>query len=237
MAAGARSAGGAVHWPTGKGGWASALTLFAKCESPKTSLPDGVYLRSNEQTLAIYDGYAKAKFHFLVLPRIPFVLGESTESPTITCGATSEPKLALAGGQLAFGRSAKGTTVPESHLRSLRALLASPYSVQVLSALKEQSQQVVGLIKEEMRHTPLPGQSEKKVCDVEWGIRVGFHSVPSMETVHVHVISDDLVSDRLKNKKHYQSFHPTQGFWLDLDHVLQLARSGKTSVSWLYFMP
>lgn len=40
--------------------------------------------------------------------------------------------------------------------------------------------------------------------------------------VHLHVISGDLVSERLKNRKHYNSFHPTLGFFLHLDDVIEL---------------
>jgi hypothetical protein len=48
-----------------------------------------------------------------------------------------------------------------------------------------------------MRVTRVDGQP----CGVQWGVRVGFHAIPSMDTVHLHVISDDLVSERLKHKK------------------------------------
>ncbi|KAH3668639.1 hypothetical protein OGAPHI_002393 [Ogataea philodendri] len=32
------------------------------------------------------------------------------------------------------------------------------------------------------------------------------HSVPSLANLHIHVMTDDLCSNRLKNKKHYNSF-------------------------------
>ncbi|KAH7107383.1 HIT-like domain-containing protein [Auriculariales sp. MPI-PUGE-AT-0066] len=53
----------------------------------------------------------------------------------------------------------------------------------------------------------------------KWGVRMGFHAVPSMLHLHLHVMSDELVSDRIKHKKHYLSFHPTHGFWLPLEDV------------------
>lgn len=37
-------------------------------------------------------------------------------------------------------------------------------------------------------------------------VQVGVHSVPSMANLHVHVMTKDLNSTRLKNKKHYNSF-------------------------------
>merc|ERR1739848_578035 len=37
-------------------------------------------------------------------------------------------------------------------------------------------------------------------------VRFGFHAVPSMKVLHLHVISKDLDSPSLKNKKHWNSF-------------------------------
>lgn len=37
-------------------------------------------------------------------------------------------------------------------------------------------------------------------------IRSGVHSIPSLNNLHVHVITQDFHSARLKNKKHYNSF-------------------------------
>lgn len=54
----------------------------------------------------------------------------------------------------------------------------------------------------------------------KWGVWMGFHSVPSMEHVHLHVLSSDLCSPSMKKKKHYNSFHPKHGFFLHLDDVL-----------------
>ncbi|SMN22899.1 similar to Saccharomyces cerevisiae YOR258W HNT3 DNA 5' AMP hydrolase involved in DNA repair [Maudiozyma saulgeensis] len=48
-------------------------------------------------------------------------------------------------------------------------------------------------------------------------IQVGVHRVPSMNNLHIHVITKDFYSARLKNKKHYNSFN-TNFFvkWHDL---------------------
>lgn len=37
--------------------------------------------------------------------------------------------------------------------------------------------------------------------------KIGFHAVPSMTQLHLHVISHDFDSDKLKNKKHWNSFN------------------------------
>lgn len=114
-----------------------------------------------------------------LLARIPFKLSSSS----IT--SSKDSKLSLAGEKLSFGSTSSSSQVPPAHLRSLSSLLASPYARQVLDKLKSASKQVSSLIKEEMRATKVPGSEGP--CGVEWGVKVGFHAVPSMETVHLHV--------------------------------------------------
>ncbi|KAG2054767.1 HIT-like protein [Suillus hirtellus] len=54
----------------------------------------------------------------------------------------------------------------------------------------------------------------------KWEIWMGFHAIPSMEHLHLHVLSADLCSPRMKLKKHYNSFHPKRGFFIHLSDVL-----------------
>lgn len=44
--------------------------------------------------------------------------------------------------------------------------------------------------------------------------------------LHLHVISDDLVSLSLKNKKHYNSFRPDLGFFVPLREVQSWVEAG-----------
>lgn len=37
--------------------------------------------------------------------------------------------------------------------------------------------------------------------------KIGFHALPSMRRLHLHVISDDFFSPYLKTKLHWNSFH------------------------------
>lgn len=46
-------------------------------------------------------------------------------------------------------------------------------------------------------------------------IKSGVHSIPSLNNVHIHVITRDFNSPRLKNKKHYNSFNTL--FFVDFD--------------------
>ncbi|KAI8615590.1 HIT-like domain-containing protein [Chytriomyces sp. MP71] len=61
-------------------------------------------------------------------------------------------------------------------------------------------------------------------------LRAGFHALPSMAHLHLHVISDDFVSPALKHKKHWNSF--TTRFFIPLDEVLrQVQESGKVEIN------
>lgn len=48
-------------------------------------------------------------------------------------------------------------------------------------------------------------------------IQVGVHSIPSMENLHIHVMTRDFYSPSLKNKKHYNSF--TTSFFVVWDEI------------------
>ena len=41
----------------------------------------------------------------------------------------------------------------------------------------------------------------------DYSQRIGFHAKPSMDHLHLHVISSDFVSSCLKTKKHWNSFN------------------------------
>ncbi|ORY08300.1 HIT-like protein [Basidiobolus meristosporus CBS 931.73] len=49
--------------------------------------------------------------------------------------------------------------------------------------------------------------------------RLGFHAIPSLQPLHMHVISQDFISPCLKNKTHWNSF--TTDFFRDVDVVLE----------------
>ena len=49
-------------------------------------------------------------------------------------------------------------------------------------------------------------------------INYGFHSVQSMNPLHMHIISNDFQSECLKNKKHWNSF--TSPYFIHLDSLI-----------------
>ncbi|XP_074549047.1 aprataxin [Halichoeres trimaculatus] len=59
--------------------------------------------------------------------------------------------------------------------------------------------------------------------------RAGYHAIPSMSQVHLHVISQDFDSPCLKNKKHWNSF--TTDYFIESQDVIQmLERNGRVTV-------
>ncbi|KAB1252178.1 Aprataxin [Camelus dromedarius] len=59
--------------------------------------------------------------------------------------------------------------------------------------------------------------------------RLGYHAIPSMSHVHLHVISQDFDSPCLKNKKHWNSFNTE--YFLESQAVIQmLQEAGRVTV-------
>jgi len=59
--------------------------------------------------------------------------------------------------------------------------------------------------------------------------RLGFHAMPSMSHLHMHVVSQDFDSPCLKRKEHWNSF--TTDFFRDVDVVLkELKETGKVEI-------
>ncbi|KAI0797985.1 HIT-like domain-containing protein [Abortiporus biennis] len=82
---------------------------------------------------------------------------------------------------------------------------------QVMEDLNEEAIKVKAQVEEEMM----------KRFKFKWGIWIGFHGNPSMPHIHLHVISADLVSPKMSNKKHYNTFSPKIGIFIKLKTVLE----------------
>ncbi|KAI0690571.1 HIT-like domain-containing protein [Cytidiella melzeri] len=115
---------------------------------------------------------------------------------------------------LIMPRPQKDITV--EHLDSLKSLLGKGSKVgkeqakAVLEDLGAHAKQIREEMQKEMQNR----------YKFQWDIWTGFHAVPSMHHIHLHVISSDLHSARMKTKKHYNSFHPKLGFFLHYDDVM-----------------
>jgi aprataxin len=72
-------------------------------------------------------------------------------------------------------------------------------------------------------------QQQQQLAPIPAGWRCGFHSVPSMAQLHLHVISSDYDSPCLKTKRHWNSF--TSGFFLPLDDVIAALQGPAAAVA------
>ncbi|OCF32775.1 aprataxin [Kwoniella heveanensis BCC8398] len=80
---------------------------------------------------------------------------------------------------------------------------------EVLTAMANMAREVEEMIRDEMLKTE----------GFEWKIDVGFHAIPSMKHIHLHVISDDRIGSGLKKKHHHNSFRPDLGFFVPIMEV------------------
>ncbi|XP_033614999.1 aprataxin isoform X4 [Fukomys damarensis] len=74
---------------------------------------------------------------------------------------------------------------------------------------------------------------EKVIADLAGSsklrFRLGYHAIPSMSHVHLHVISQDFDSPCLKNKKHWNSFNTE--YFLESQAVIQMVQeAGRVTV-------
>ncbi|WWD17963.1 hypothetical protein CI109_102408 [Kwoniella shandongensis] len=102
--------------------------------------------------------------------------------------------------------------VPLEALDDLKSLLLKAdrrAKKEVLRAMADTAREVEEMIRDEMLKTE----------GFEWKIDVGFHAIPSMKHVHLHVISEDRISPALKTKKHHNSFRPDLGFFISIMEV------------------
>ncbi|KAJ3052343.1 hypothetical protein HK097_006495 [Rhizophlyctis rosea] len=117
-----------------------------------------------------------------------------------------------------FGKSKHHYLIlPRRPIDSLASL--KPSDIPILEKLKQRADRLVSDVL-----TSIGGKAD--VVRGEQDFRAGFHAVPSMKQVHLHVISQDFSTDAFKNKKHWNSF-TTEFFKPWEDMVGRLKREGK----------
>ncbi|XP_063996651.1 aprataxin [Pogoniulus pusillus] len=82
-----------------------------------------------------------------------------------------------------------------------------------------------------LEHMHAVGQKMIEQCPARHNLefRLGYHAIPSMSQLHLHVISQDFDSPALKTKKHWNSF--TTDYFLNSEDVIEMVRSkGKVLV-------
>ncbi|KAM3655455.1 aprataxin isoform 1-T1 [Ammospiza maritima maritima] len=96
-----------------------------------------------------------------------------------------------------------------------------------ISSLKSVTRDHLALLE----HMHAVGQKMIEQCPARESLefRLGYHAIPSMSQLHLHVISQDFDSPALKTKKHWNSF--TTDYFLNSQDVIEMVRSkGKVMV-------
>lgn len=146
------------------------------------AFPASVVIAHDDDFVVIHDKFPKATVHALILPRSPAV---NLQHPF---EALADP---------VFLAKVKAQAV------KTKALVAAELQRQ----LGKYSRQ------EASRQAVLNGEVEAEGDTLpegrDWAaeVRCGVHAVPSMSHVHIHVLSRDMHSGKLKHRKHYNSFN------------------------------
>lgn len=145
-------------------------------------------IRVTDNTVLIRDGFPKATIHLLLLPRSP-------------AHYDLHPHEAFEDKQfLAMMR----------HEAATAARLAAAELERKLSTSSASSK-----ARNEAMEKGVPFDQLPDGRDYLSDIRIGVHAHPSMNHLHVHIISRDMHSDKVKHRKHYNSFNTP--FFIPLD--------------------
>lgn len=198
------------------------LRAYAKLDDASlqaATLPPTVYFSHTRHTLTIFDAYPKALFHFLVLPRLRI----STLSSSSSSAGVLEDEDGDDDERSEVKLVADNTAADLTSLRTLlqRAAAASDTDIDPdARQARSRAKGTLSVLSDEA--TRLQKQIEREMqthYGFKWPIWIGFHAIPSMEHLHLHVISSDLISPSLKTKRHYNTFSPRTGFFLPLADV------------------
>ena len=161
------------------------------------SFPSSLIIRHTEHTVLIRDRYPKSLLHLLLLPR------DATKYNLHPHTAFADPVF------LALMRSEISECVD---------LAASELS-RLLSSTSLKSQARLKAMDSSFPAAELPPGR-----DFAAELRVGIHAHPSMNHLHIHIISPDMSQETMRHRKHYNSFNtdffiPLQDFPLVEDDV------------------
>lgn len=149
--------------------------------------PDQI-ITYNENTVLIRDAFPKATIHLLLLPR------DASKRDLHPHQAFNDP---------AFLEMIRGEVTTSLKLAvSELSRLIGPFS-------ESNKARIAAMESDDPPDTLPPGRDFSKE------LRVGIHAHPSMNHLHIHIISRDMHSDRLKHRKHYNSFNTD--FFIPLD--------------------
>ena len=152
------------------------------------SFPSNTVVYYNDNFVVIHDKFPKSSVHLLLLPRDP----EKTRLHPFDAFEDIE-----------FLDKVKVET------RKLRSLAAAELRRRFGKYSAQEATR-----REALNAEPPPGELPAG-RDWEKDIKCGIHAHPSMNHLHIHIISVDRHSERLKHRKHYNSF--STPFFVDVE--------------------
>lgn len=163
------------------------------------SCPTGSIVRETEHTVLIRDIFPKGLVHLLLLPKDSYF-----------CSMTPFE---------AFNPVKDDEVRSEKHTRFLDLMQEEAESAAVLatgelSRLVSPHSEACKARNEALASDDVPGQLPAG-RDFRKDIKIGIHAQPSMTTLHVHIMSVENYSERMKHRKHYNSFNTH--FFVPLD--------------------
>ncbi|KAH8696670.1 HIT-like domain-containing protein [Talaromyces proteolyticus] len=152
------------------------------------SYPPSTVVYYNDDFVAIYDLYPKSSLHLLLLPR------DSSKFYMHPFDAFEDTEF---------------LQKVQTEVKKLRKLAAGELR-RIYGKFSEQEKARREVMEQEEPSADLPPGR-----DWEKEIMTGIHARPSMSHLHIHVMSVDRYSDRLKHRKHYNSF--ATPFFVNID--------------------
>ena len=142
--------------------------------------PSDIVISYNERAVLVRDAFPKATVHLLLLPR------DSTKWDLKPRDAFDDPKFL----DIVREEAAEAVQLASSELSRL------------ISNYSDSCKARIAAMESDDPPNELPAGR-----DFSKEFRVGVHAHPSMHHLHIHIISRDMHSDRLKHQKHYNSFN------------------------------
>ncbi|KAF2011568.1 HIT-like protein [Aaosphaeria arxii CBS 175.79] len=167
--------------------------------------PEGLVVEYDDDWVVIRDKYPKASVHLLLIPRDPEIYSEHPLH-----ALSKRPEL-LADAHKRVDRLKRFVASDLRRMYGKTSAADQPYQ----TALEE-------LMTSDKTPPPASERSERDEqlpAGRDWMSEVvaGVHTHPSMNHMHIHILSRESHSPCLKHKKHYLSFHSS--FFVGLDEL------------------
>ena len=197
---------------------------------PSTSIVADCQYRSAD-AIVVLDEFPKSLFHFLVLPNDTSLLS--------LCDVKTPAHLQRLKAMRDIARRV-AQSIQEGGRDWQAALAAStPTTSTLMQRAVEVAPPVLARLPYNFASSQLNGAASSPSSDTAFKVAscamrskflIGFHSLPSLPLLHLHVISLDLMGACLSKKKHYNSF--VTKFFLDVDAVIRdVETNGRVTIN------